>query len=98
MRALIFVLLTFFSFLLPGCPKNKPVGSAMAFLSNVLNNYKPIPLKHSCEGANESPQLFWKNLPKNTQSLALIIDDPQADGFIHWIIFNIDPQISRTTR
>ena len=91
MRFLILALLPLI-LLGPACPKAKPTDSAMAFLSQSFNNYKPIPKRHSCEGANESPHLLWKNLPKNTQSLALIVDDPDAvGGFVHWMIWNIDP-------
>lgn len=50
-----------------------------------------IPAKYTCDGADVSPELSWSELPEGTQSLALIVDDPDAPGrtFVHWVIFNI---------
>jgi len=30
-------------------------------------------------------------VPEGTKSLALIMDDPDASGFTHWVIYNIPP-------
>ncbi len=50
-----------------------------------------IPSKYTCEGTNVSPQLHWNDVPKETKSYALIVEDPDAPGgdFVHWIIYNI---------
>ena len=52
-----------------------------------------IPAKYTCEGQDISPPLMWSELPQGTQSLALIVDDPDAPGgvFTHWVVFNILP-------
>ena len=52
-----------------------------------------IPVKHTCEGQDVSPPLMWSEPPQGTQSLALIVDDPDAPGgvFNHWVLFNIPP-------
>ena len=42
-----------------------------------------------------SPALSWTNVPANTQSFALIVQDVDvapmrnSDAFVHWIVFNI---------
>ncbi len=53
-----------------------------------------IPAKYTCEGENTSPALSIDNIPKGTKSLALILDDPDAgtSGFVHWVMWNIDPK------
>jgi Raf kinase inhibitor-like YbhB/YbcL family protein len=45
-----------------------------------------------CEGANVSPALSWSNAPKDTQSFALMVHDPDAptgSGWWHWVVYNI---------
>ncbi len=52
-----------------------------------------VPVKYTCEGQDVSPPLIWSEPPQGTQSLALIVDDPDAPGgvFTHWVLFNIPP-------
>ena len=52
-----------------------------------------IPDKFACEGENVNPTLNIRNIPKETRSLALIMDDPDAlhGTFDHWIVWNIAP-------
>jgi Raf kinase inhibitor-like YbhB/YbcL family protein len=50
-----------------------------------------IPQKFTCQGDNLSPELNWSEAPANTQSFALIMDDPDAPGgtFTHWVLFDV---------
>jgi Raf kinase inhibitor-like YbhB/YbcL family protein len=52
-----------------------------------------IPSTFSCEGENKNPALSIKNIPAGTQSLALIVEDPDApQGTVyHWVAWNIEP-------
>lgn len=53
-----------------------------------------IPAKYTGDGAGVSPPLAWSFLPDGTQSLALIVHDPDAPSgdFTHWVAWNIDPE------
>jgi Raf kinase inhibitor-like YbhB/YbcL family protein len=64
-------------------------------ISTAFEQGGPIPAKYSCDGEDISPSLAWGDPPAETQSLALIMDDPDAPGgtWDHWILFNISPDL-----
>ena len=66
----------------------------MQLTSSAFNHNSFIPEKYTCDGLDINPPLSISDTPKNTQSLLLIIDDPDspAGTFIHWLLWNIDPQ------
>lgn len=64
--------------------------------SQAFNHGDAIPVKYSCEGADISPPLSWSGIPKETKSLAFIMDDPDAPDpaapkmtWVHWVLYNI---------
>jgi Raf kinase inhibitor-like YbhB/YbcL family protein len=57
-----------------------------------------IPQKYTCEGEDISPALAWSDVPQQAQSLALIVDDPDAPDpaapkmtWVHWVLFDLPP-------
>lgn len=53
-----------------------------------------IPPRHTCDGEDVSPALTWDGAPDDTLSLSLIVDDPDARGFAHWVLFDLAPAAS----
>lgn len=53
-----------------------------------------IPEKYTRDGEDVNPPLEIKDIPQNTKSLALIVDDPDAPSgtFTHWVVYNIPPK------
>lgn len=51
----------------------------------------PIPSRYTCDGHDISPPLSWYGAPPDTESFALLCEDPDAPGgtFCHWIAHNI---------
>lgn len=52
----------------------------------------PIPIEHSEDGVDLSPEISWSSPPKGTAAFVLIVDDPDApveEPWVHWIIANI---------
>jgi Raf kinase inhibitor-like YbhB/YbcL family protein len=75
----------------PTSSASQPGGSTMAFTltSTAFTDGGAIPRKFTCDGSNVSPPLNWEGAPDDTASLALIVDDPDARGFVHWVAFNM---------
>ena len=66
----------------------------MKITSDAFTEGQKIPEKYSKDGKNVSPPLHIDEVPRNTRSLALIVDDPDAPNgtFNHWLLFNLDPR------
>jgi Raf kinase inhibitor-like YbhB/YbcL family protein len=48
-----------------------------------------IPRRYACDGDDISPPLAWSGAPGEAAVLALIVDDPDASGFVHWVVFDM---------
>lgn len=61
--------------------------------SSAFTNNRLIPTKYTCDGEDLNPPLSIEGIPNGTQSLALIVDDPDAPmgTWDHWIVWNIPP-------
>jgi len=53
------------------------------------------------DGDNRSPPLAWSDSPPNTQSFALIVDDPDAPDpaapkmtWVHWVLYNLPATVT----
>lgn len=62
--------------------------------SPVFDNNSEIPKKYTCNGEDINPPLEIKDIPADTISLVLILDDKDASNFLHWLVWNINPKIS----
>lgn len=69
--------------------------------SDAFEDGGEIPQKYTCEGEDISPALTWDEVPEGTQSLVLIVDDPDAPDpaaprmvWDHWILYNLPPDIT----
>jgi Raf kinase inhibitor-like YbhB/YbcL family protein len=49
-----------------------------------------IPSRFTCDGEDVSPPLAWSGAPAGTAALVLVVDDPDAAGFVHWTAYNLD--------
>jgi Raf kinase inhibitor-like YbhB/YbcL family protein len=48
-----------------------------------------IPSRFTCDGEDVSPDLTWEGAPPETAALALVVDDPDARGWVHWVVFDL---------
>ena len=50
-----------------------------------------VPRQHTCEGADQSPELHWSDAPAGALTFALVVNDPDAPvgDWVHWVAWNI---------
>jgi hypothetical protein len=72
-------------------PTEKGADMTFALTSEAFGAGESIPRKFTCDGADVSPPLEWRNMPEGTRSFALIADDPDAPGgtWVHWVLYHI---------
>jgi len=68
--------------------------SSLVVSSPAFVNEGNIPSKYTCDGEDINPPLHIDNIPEGTQSLAIIVEDPDAPRgtFDHWLAWNIPPE------
>lgn len=56
-----------------------------------------IPRQYSCDGRDISPPLAWSGVPAGTKALLLTVLDPDARGFVHWVAWDLAPDLGSLT-
>jgi Raf kinase inhibitor-like YbhB/YbcL family protein len=63
----------------------------MEIKSRAFNNNGNIPKRYTCDGENINPPLEILNIPDDTKTLAIVVDDPDAPykTWVHWLLWDI---------
>jgi hypothetical protein len=69
------------------------LAAVLALASTAFTNGQPIPVEFTCDGRGASPPLAWGATPEGTVELVLTVIDPDARGFVHWVIAGLDPTV-----
>lgn len=66
----------------------------MKITSPAFRDKEHVPVPHTGQGENTSPELHFDDIPAGTKSLVLIVQDRDAtpEPWIHWLVFNIPPE------
>jgi Raf kinase inhibitor-like YbhB/YbcL family protein len=67
----------------------------LSITSSAFEDNGELPNQYTCDGANISPPLEWKNVPAKAAALVLIMIDNSATGpasGIRWIVGDINPK------
>jgi Raf kinase inhibitor-like YbhB/YbcL family protein len=74
---------------------------ALSLESSVFRQGGSIPPRHTCDADDLSPPLRWTGIPERTQSLALIVDDPDAPDpaapkrvYVHWVLYDVPTSVT----
>ena len=64
-------------------------GVPIVLSSPAFDEGDPIPARYTCDGHDVSPPLAWSDVPVGTQAFVLVVTDPDAGGFVHWVLTDI---------
>ena len=69
---------------------------SFSITSSAFDAEQEIPAQYTCDNKDISPPLQWTGVPQGTQSLVLIVDDPDAPDpaapkmtWVHWVLYNL---------
>ena len=65
----------------------------MKISTHAFSERRPISERFTSDGENINPPLIISGVPRETKSLVLIVDDPDAPMGVwnHWLVWNIKP-------
>lgn len=66
--------------------------ATLAVTSSSIMANRPIALRQSAYGEDQSPALSWSGLPNGATHLAILMEDPDAQAghpFVHWVAWNV---------
>jgi Raf kinase inhibitor-like YbhB/YbcL family protein len=69
----------------------------LSLSSTAFANDGTIPLRYASTdagGQNVSPPLSWSGAPSGTRSFVLVCLDPDADNFVHWVMYDIPASVN----
>jgi Raf kinase inhibitor-like YbhB/YbcL family protein len=75
----------------PSFQSGREEGGEFVLRSSVFAEGGTIPEALTCTGEAVSPALSWTGTPADAETLALVVRDRNAGGFVHWVVTGIDP-------
>lgn len=73
----------------PATADQSPAQAAFTITSPAFGVGGAIPKEFTCDGANVSAPLAWSGVTAGTAALVLLVDDPDARDFVHWIVLDL---------
>ena len=66
----------------------------LTLTSSAFDEGAAIPRDYACDGSNKQLPIAWSGAPADTVEFALTMDDPDANGFVHWVVTGIPADAS----
>lgn len=76
----------------PRTPTIAPSGFSLS--SPGFSNRESLPDRYRHDRENISPALEWTGVPEGAVSLGILVTDLDAEGFVHWAVWGIDPTVT----
>ncbi|MEK9165422.1 MAG: YbhB/YbcL family Raf kinase inhibitor-like protein [Patescibacteria group bacterium] len=80
-----------------GIPDQPKIMGQLQLKSPDFLDQGQISSKYTCDGEDINPPLEISGVPEGAQTLALIVDDPDAPAgdWAHWLLWNIPVEVSK---
>jgi Raf kinase inhibitor-like YbhB/YbcL family protein len=75
----------------PSEPLPEAAGS-ITLTSPAFRDGGSIPKRFTCDGEGGSPALRWSGVPGRARELELVVEDRDADRFVHWTVLGVPPK------
>jgi len=88
------------AFDLPSTAARDTAAPPMTLSAPDIHPGKPMPQTYAATGKDISPKLNWSAGPPGTKSFVLLMEDPDGGGttpIVHWLAYNIPPEIHALT-
>jgi Raf kinase inhibitor-like YbhB/YbcL family protein len=63
-------------------------GGGITVTSPSFADGQRIPVRFTCDGANEAPPVTWSGA-SGRGSIVVLMTDRDADGFVHWLLYDL---------
>jgi len=70
-----------------------PTAEPLALSSSAIPEGGEVPARYTCRADDVSPPLLWTGVPAGTVEVALVVRDVDAEGFVHWVIAGLPPDL-----
>ena len=89
----VLLLVVLLAQVMAGCAQPAGLGSGgiavITVRSSAFGEGGEIPARYTCDGEDVSPPLAWSGAPAEATAFALIVTDPDAGDFVHWLAADI---------
>ena len=72
-----------------------PTTEPLRLSSSAVGEGAELPVRHTCRGDDVSPPLQWTGVPDGTVELAIVVRDVDAEGFVHWTVAGLPPDLGK---
>jgi Raf kinase inhibitor-like YbhB/YbcL family protein len=72
-----------------------PAPARLSVTSPAFEQGQTVPKRFTCDGEDVSPPLAFGRVPPRARELALVVEDRDADGFVHWTVLRIPPNTTQ---
>jgi hypothetical protein len=73
-----------------GSPAPQPSGlPAIAMTGGGFQPDGALPAANGCDDEGKSPTILWHDIPTDAKALVVLAEDPDANNFVHWLVYDI---------